>query len=388
MQSHTDKSETRSRLLPAEAGAGRRIPGLDGLRALSVIAVVWHHAHPGYMGFPLSHNGFLGVDVFFVLSGFLITTLLVQEKCSTGAVSLVGFYIRRSLRIFPLYYAVLLMMAIFFAASAKSSNARVFFSELPWHATYLSNWVSLKSLMAITWSLSTEEQFYLVWPPLFAWLGVRALWPLLVFLGFNQGVNFGFLDEFLKRCGLPVESLPLLQITFTPILLGVILAFGLQTNLVERLKSKTPNWALPVMVALTLLIANIDGDIRGLPRLLFHISIAVVVALVVVNPKSFVVKALEWKPLTHIGLVSYGVYLLHMLVLHVVHRVFEVTVFNYSIMIFLSTIFLCVGLATLSYRCFESPIIRLKKRLVGPASDSASGPLDDLESESFNSKTR
>ena len=71
--------------------------GLDGLRALAVVAVVWHHTHSGYDNLPISHNGFLGVDVFFVLSGFLITTLLLSELTPTGSISLKNFYMRRSL---------------------------------------------------------------------------------------------------------------------------------------------------------------------------------------------------------------------------------------------------------------------------------------------------
>ena len=360
---HSSPDQGQSLPTAAEQAPTRRIPGLDGLRALAVIAVVWHHSHPGYSGLPLSHNGFLGVDMFFVLSGFLITTLLLQEQRTTGTVSLIGFYIRRSLRIFPLYYAVLLLMAIFFSVSNKSSNASVFMQELPWHAAYLSNWVSLKSMMAITWSLSTEEQFYLIWPPLFAWLGARAVWPLLAFLAANQGVNFGFFDDFLNRSGMSVQSLPLLQITFTPILLGVLLAFGMKTPVVESFKSKVPTWALPLMVTVTLLIANTSGDIRGWPRLMFHISITGLIALLITSPKSLVVKLLEWRPLTHIGTVSYGVYLFHMLVLHVVYRGVNFTMLTYPTLIFLLAMLFCVTVASFSYRFFELPLMTLKSRL-------------------------
>jgi peptidoglycan/LPS O-acetylase OafA/YrhL len=386
MQNHTVK--TRSHLGQAKPHSpARRIPGLDGLRALAVIAVVWHHSHPGYAGFPLSHNGFLGVDVFFVLSGFLITTLLLQEERSTGGVSLIGFYIRRSLRIFPLYYAVLLLMAVFFVASTRSSNAAVFLTELPWHATYLSNWVSLKSMMAITWSLSTEEQFYLVWPPLFAWLGLRALWPLLVVLLFNQGINFGLFDAWMSKNGFAVDSLPLLQITFTPILLGVILAFGMQLRFIGRLKSSMPTWALLVMLAIALSIANTHGDIRGWPRMLFHMAIAGLVALVVLKPNSLIVKLLEWKPLTHIGLVSYGVYLFHMLVLHVIVRLFNANLLNYPTLIFVAALFFCVVLATLSYRYFELPFMGLKGRLIELAEYPRNGSrIDQKKSRSVNSE--
>src|SRR5882672_6045500 len=86
-------------------------PLLDGLRAVSIVGVVWHHAG-GALHFsgPLS-RGYHGVSLFFVISGFLITTLLLRERSRTGAISLRKFYLRRALRIFPLYYAVLALYA-------------------------------------------------------------------------------------------------------------------------------------------------------------------------------------------------------------------------------------------------------------------------------------
>jgi peptidoglycan/LPS O-acetylase OafA/YrhL len=356
---HIRRSHSTNHVLSRDS----RIPGLDGLRAIAVIAVVWHHAHPGFSGVPLSRHGFLGVDVFFVLSGFLITTLLIQEKKLTGHISLTSFYVRRSLRIFPLYYAVLAAMAIFFSASKKSANASAFFNELPWHVTYLSNWISSKSMMALTWSLSTEEQFYLVWPPVFAWLGIRALWLIFPFLAVNQGINFGYFDPLLNKIGIPFESLSLLQITFTPILMGVLLAIALQGGGVERFKQKISSWMLPVAAIAAIIFANIDGDIRGWPRLLFHLSTVLVIALIVMRPKSRVVAALERRPFTHIGMVSYGIYLFHMIILYCVHRVAGGEMLNYPVVIFTFALASCVVVATISYRLFELPLMRLKGRL-------------------------
>jgi len=262
------------------------MPGLDGLRALAVIAVVWHHTHPGYAGVPMSHNGFLGVDVFFVLSGFLITTLLLGERAAKGSFSLTKFYIRRSLRIFPLYYAVLALLALYFLGSSAASQRTVFLSELPFHASYTSNWVHLGSLMAITWSLSTEEQFYLAWPPLLAALGMRSLWVLGAFLALNQAINFGFLHGTLASLGIPYDDLPILQITFTPILLGVFLAFALRLEAVKRWLVGLPSWALALSCVLAVAVANVPGDIRGWPRLAFHLATALVIAQVVTRPTS------------------------------------------------------------------------------------------------------
>ncbi len=338
------------------------MPGLDGLRALSVIAVVWHHTHSGYTGWPISHNGFLGVDVFFVLSGFLITTLLLGERAATGSISLKNFYIRRSLRIFPLYYVVLALLLVYFTVSNSASQRSAFFHELPFHAVYLSNWVPLTSLMAITWSLSTEEQFYLVWPPLLVLLRARSVWVLAAFLVLNQAVNFGFLDESLAAIGLHYAVLPILQITFTPILLGVLLAFGMQRSMVRRFLASLPAWVLAASGLLALVVADTGGDIRGWPRLAFHVTVAFVIAQVVSRPGSRVVRMLEWRPLAYVGTVSYGVYLLHKLVLYIAQRGLAAVGIGAPEVLFALCALGSVGLAALSYRYFEAPILRMRAR--------------------------
>lgn len=341
-----------------------RMPGLNGIRALSVVAVVWHHSHPGYVGLPISRNGFLGVDVFFVLSGFLITTLLLDELHASGTISLRSFYIRRSLRIFPLYYLILALLYFYFIRSGSAaSNAAEFMHEFPWHVSYTSNWVQMKSLMAISWSLSTEEQFYLVWPPLLVLFGKRSLWLLIAFLIVNQAVNFGALDGILKTAGIPFESLSILQITFTPILLGVLLGFAIKIHAVKQFIKLLPKWTTWFACIISLALANVSGDLRGWPRLSFHLVISAIIAMVALRPQSRLVRALEWRPLVYIGAVSYGVYLLHKLVLHVVSRSLSAASIDAPVPLFVLTLLGTVGLASLSYRYFEAPILSLKARL-------------------------
>jgi peptidoglycan/LPS O-acetylase OafA/YrhL len=345
----------------------QKIFGLDGIRALAVTAVVWHHTHPGYAAIPMTDKGYLGVDVFFVLSGFLITTLLMKEREDVGRISLKDFYIRRSLRIFPLYYAVLILLAAYFLLAPPSSSQRgPFLSELPFHFLYLSNWVSLDSLMAVTWSLSTEEQFYLVWPPLLVWLGRRSLIPLAVVLGISQAVNFGLLDAALADWGMPYERYPILQTTFTPILLGVFLAVGMRSREVGAAIAKfSGRIGLVVAFAAMLFLANMTGDIRGWTRLLFQLAAAWMLAGVVLNPGHRMVKMLEWRPLAYIGVVSYGVYLLHKLVLDLVNRVRWGAELNQPEVTFALCMAGTVVVAAGSYHFFEKPLLRLKGRFRG-----------------------
>jgi peptidoglycan/LPS O-acetylase OafA/YrhL len=332
-----------------------------------VLFVIWHHSHPGWSWLPASHNGFLGVDIFFILSGFLISKLLLDEQRRTDGISLSNFYVRRSLRIFPLYFTVIGAMALYFAflAGPGSSQAAAFLRELPYHATFTSNWSHIETMMSITWSLSTEEQFYLVWPPLLAWLGTRA-WPwLLVFLALNQLVNFGALDDALATIGLPFEEHEVLQSTFTPIALGVLLALAYSTPawrqaLQSRLSSSDRPWLL---LGLVLLVANVPGDFRGWPRLAFHVTVTLLLASVLLQPQHRVVRSLEWRPLAYVGTVSYGVYLLHMIVLDGAHRLASrLSQPADPLVLFLACSAATVVCAGASYHWFERPLLRLRDR--------------------------
>ena len=110
-------------------------PGLDGLRAISVIAVIFYHAGFGWM-----HGGFFGVEVFFVVSGFLITSLLIEERGRTGAVSLRQFWVRRIRRLFPALFTMLLAVATWAALFGSAEQTSQMRRDLPWSIFYVANW--------------------------------------------------------------------------------------------------------------------------------------------------------------------------------------------------------------------------------------------------------
>lgn len=156
-----------------------RVPSLDGLRAFSILCVLWGHA-AGTAGFPIrwSLDGALGVHIFFVISGFIITLLLLQEEQNRGAISLTGFYLRRAVRILPAYWVYLSVVALLgwrgafpFSFAGNILPSLTFTMGFGfWRAPVI--WQT-----AHTWSLAIEEQFYLVWPPMLVLLGRR--WRLL-----------------------------------------------------------------------------------------------------------------------------------------------------------------------------------------------------------------
>ena len=148
----------------------RRLPGLDGLRGIAVLAVIIYHADVSWLV-----GGFLGVDVFFVLSGFLITSLLIDELTRTNTVDRAQFYIRRIRRLMPALFLVLLFSVLvsgLFVLDAAYHVRR----DLPWAITFVLNWsylffeqsyfvnISRPPLLQHLWSLSIEEQFYVIWP--------------------------------------------------------------------------------------------------------------------------------------------------------------------------------------------------------------------------------
>ncbi|HET9832111.1 MAG TPA: acyltransferase, partial [Vicinamibacterales bacterium] len=157
-----------------------RIPSLDGLRAVSIGLVLVAHL-AGTRGFPVSVEstqilalGELGVHVFFVISGFLITRLLLNDIARTGKISLGDFYFRRTMRIFPAYYVFLAALA----GLASAGLIQLASGDMTHALTYTSNYAAARSwFVGHTWSLSVEEQFYLLWPALLVIAGRRrALW--------------------------------------------------------------------------------------------------------------------------------------------------------------------------------------------------------------------
>ena len=298
-----------------------RFGSLDGLRCLAVLAVIWHHTAVGVASVPATHRGFLGVDLFFVLSGFLIVTLLLREREASGRISLPRFYARRTLRIFPAYYAVLGLLAAAYAIFPDARTAPAFLGALPFYLTYTANWVIDEgSVMFLAWSLAAEEQFYLLWPPLEKWLRRREIWlALACALLWNQIVNFrllglGFDDRQLLH-------LEILQVTFTPILLGVALAHWLHSpaGYAIAVRLLGHRWSSTAAAIAVLAAANAPvAVVQGWPRLCTHLAMAALIGSCALRRDHWLGPVLDWRPIRRVGVVSYGMYLFHMLVKHAV----------------------------------------------------------------------
>lgn len=345
----------------------RYFGSLDGFRALSIIAVIWHHTGGDIVSgaIPMLKVGFLGVDMFFVISGFLIVTLLLRERDRTGDISLKGFYIRRTLRIFPIYYAIMaLLAALFLFVRSGSDMANAFWRELPFYLTYTSNWTHV-AVFAVAWSLACEEQFYLVYPPIEKFFRKLAIPAIVLFIFVNQLVNFGVLDGFFESL-LGTAELEVLQATFTPICFGVLVAHICHyRESFAKLAPLVQHRAMPlVYTGLLLVVLNIPfDDISGLPRLSAQILMTLLLVSCVVREDHWLDASMRTFVFKRIGMVSYGMYLYHMFVREAMSRGLPDSLFNQSVIRFLICLLVTWVIAEVSFKVVEAPILAYKDRL-------------------------
>jgi peptidoglycan/LPS O-acetylase OafA/YrhL len=339
------------------------LPGLDGLRCVAILPVVWHHATPRLLP-GLLGKGAVGVDLFFALSGFLITTLLLRERRASGRVRLAAFYARRSLRIFPLYYVVLGFYALrALQTQASSEVARHFLRGLPFHATYTANWfvdysVPHSVMFAFSWSLCVEEQFYWVWPGVLALLRRRA--AAAAVMGAAVAVDL-LAEHAYFRSILPDGSLGLRIVTSfaTPIGLGSLLALLLDSAPGFELARRVLGFrgSAPLALGLTVYWLTIPAT----PYIELSLTLAALVGAVAIRPDHGLSWLLEWAPVRRVGVLSYALYLLHITALGLVRR-FLPAFQDSALVVFGLGLPLSLALAELAHRLIERPFLKLRQR--------------------------
>lgn len=361
--SSNDRSGSRvpDRFARPDSRAGdAHFPQLDSLRTVAIAGVLYAH----FTGGPLNnYAGASGVRLFFVLSGFLITGILLRlrgdrEGLGGGARRFGVFYARRFLRIVPVYYAVL--------AAAWIVGVQDVRSALGWHALYLSNFhVAVLGYYPVEtahfWSLSVEEQFYLVWPLLMLLLPRRALGPAIVVT-----IGVGPLSRYLMTSsGVDVHTIWTHPIAVVDTLgLGALLAWSVWNR---GAASAVPRWlSIAVLPAVVLLLLTL---MPGAPVALWVLDIlaaAVIFAWMVahasVGVSGPIGRVLSWPPLMYLGRISYGIYLFHMFVRVFGTRAFEKLglVVPPALAAVLFTVVTVVA-ASLSWHFFERPINALKR---------------------------
>jgi peptidoglycan/LPS O-acetylase OafA/YrhL len=282
------------------------VPALDGIRGLAILAVVAYH----FLGLP---GGYFGVDLFFVLSGFLITTLLLEEREQTGRVSLWAFYARRARRLLPALGGVMAVTALLGGlafAIGKDAVGVLSFEGIAVCAVFAANVVrmaggSLPLELTPMWSLAQEEQFYLVWP---AALGV---------LHRDRPKR---LAAALVACALAViawRAFLVVQHGLTPrvhygpdtrcdgLLIGAALGAARSAGLLSRLRLGSPRLA---WAALAAFVAATSVPAGPLAYALVLPAVALIAVILIVSGVEHGSRLLAWRPLVWAGSISYGVY--------------------------------------------------------------------------------
>jgi peptidoglycan/LPS O-acetylase OafA/YrhL len=293
--------------------ANNRIPSLDGLRTISVLCVVASH-FLYTQGFSDSFNlGILGVKFFFVISGFLITGLLLKEIDKTSTIDLPKFYFRRTLRIFPPYYFYLFV--IFLASYLGIFNIRNESFIAP--ITYTSNYINVDTWNLLhTWSLSVEEQFYLIYPFILLLLGrlnrrkiVWILGGLVLLSPFLRLVDYKIFSESGKMWiyyGFHANA--------DGLAVGCLLAIFYEKLHQNNLYQKLLNSKLIFIIPIALVFVNSTIDPRefylGISFTISNFLIAICIDWAIINYENNLFgKLLNTSIMTRIGVMSYSIYL-------------------------------------------------------------------------------
>ena len=342
-------------------------PGLDGLRALAVAAVFLYHANVGWMP-----GGFLGVDLFFVLSGYLITSLLLHEFSADGTIDLARFWIRRARRLFPAVALVILFALLATLIIARDDLGRTRADALS-AVVYLTNWHEVvashsyfnqfgrPSLLQHLWSLAVEEQFYLVWPLLMI-TGLRRLHPrnLVVLTGVLAIASCALMWLLFNPSGDPSRVYYGTDTRAFTLLVGALLAFTLpaaQRALQQRAAGVNVADAAGVaaLVGMLVLFATLQDYQPWLYRggfVLAALTGAVLVAAVA-HPGGRLGQALGSQPLRWLGARSYGIYLWHWPIMQLTRPGIDLQL--PATLVVLLQAAATVGAAALSYRYVEIP---------------------------------
>jgi peptidoglycan/LPS O-acetylase OafA/YrhL len=360
--------------------ATRHFGSLDGLRFLCITAVIWHHVpNRAEMGI-LFERGHVGVDFFFVLSGFLITTLLLREEAVKGAFSLRAFYWRRILRIIPIYFLVVSLAAIY-AIGVKGQTDQL--AILPYYYLFLSNFLIVDHIGFLdpTWSLAVEEQYYLIWPALL--LLVPRRWIMTILLALIAVNVLAAMGVFALVGIHPVDIAHLrLQIsgaTYAPILMGSLVAILLNRS--EGFAALGPITAFagaPWVWFLTLIVAlgAFPGALEGLPNLLVHSLMCLMLISLVIREDNAMAPVLKLRPIARVGQISYGIYLYHLFALAIVMKGFEILGFTGASWVFVLYYALSILIAELSFRYFESWFMQFRKQGPGRVSPHPPRPAE------------
>jgi peptidoglycan/LPS O-acetylase OafA/YrhL len=329
-------------------------PGFDGLRAVGFLLVVTAHI-PAVPLFEYL-QGWTAVWIFFAISGYLVTMLLIREERKAGEIAYGKFLVRRFFRIVPSYFAVLaLYLAVLATVPPLAADYEAIRPQLPWHLTLMTEFLETPPFTVFThfWAVGVETKFYVLFPP-FVFLLIRnETWRFAVTLAATV---------VLTACAplLPSYQLSFVANAWCAILIGVLLA-----QILEWPRGfAAVAWLTRVPAAVPLLlVAAVFVLLRYVEVLPAVAAVMVYLVAHITMRDSLMRRLLGWGPLVYLGQRSYGAYLLHILAIHIGYVLFG----SASIMAGLATIVFALAItipaAELLYRVVEQPGMTLARRL-------------------------
>jgi peptidoglycan/LPS O-acetylase OafA/YrhL len=363
------------------------IPFLDGLRALAIFWVLNFHSGGQLGAFFSKRGGWAGVDAFFVISGFLITGILLKEQTKTATIGLKNFYARRALRLVPAYILFIILTCIVNPLHCKNLAPAVGIAAIYMCDFDLAmNWGHiLGSGFEIAWSLSVEEKFYLIWPTVMkfarkhlAWIGLTTIaacfaWrAYLVYTGaFWMRVAGGFdtkVDALMIGC-LAAVALhnPQIRAKLQKYCTHFLLPIGLFAFVILYLRALGHPFGA-VGVTAKLLYWNVRVPV-------FTIAFTALIMSLCLQPKSIVARFLSMVPFTWIGKISYSLYLWHMLAFTWVKEYAYVPGRSEALDLEILEYAMAVTFAAISYYFVEQPFLKIKDRLSVMAETREKAPL-------------
>lgn len=368
-------------------------PNLDGLRFISFLVVFLFHAHLSVFSYLIDsqpkvygvieflfRHGNLGVNFFFVLSGFLITYLLIKEKEFTGTIHVPNFYVRRILRIWPLYYLCVLVGFVGFGILKQITGGVIEENANPWYYTFFAanfdimhTWPEKPDalLLSVLWSVAVEEQFYLTWPLILSVVPLRYykyVFPVIMLLSLVfRSFHTGDTD---REFGI--------RYFHTLSLIGDMALGGLLAYFVSY-ENKFKSWVVHLRKSFIILLYLVTLAVTlfkhvlfppGIPVIFERIVIAFLFGMIILEQnyaKHSLFKMGNFKLVSKLGIYTYGLYCLHFLGLYFAIKVMNALHLNGSLtwvalLITLLAFLLSVVVSLVSYHFFEKRFLRWKDK--------------------------
>ena len=351
----------------------KHIAALDGIRAIAIIAVIVYHMNPGALT-----GGFLGVDVFFVLSGYLITWILLDRYNNLGSIDFKGFYLSRARRLLPAFFFLAFGVLVGVGLWAPDTIER-FLQDLPWAATGTTNWwfiatgqdyfgqIGRPSLLQHTWSLAIEAQFYVIWPLIIAtfasrinssrvrWaalIGAMVSWAALLWVGHYSTSDFVSSNSHVYF-GTDTHS--------SGLFIGAALAVAWKPrNFRARISENAKRFingvgftSLGVLLLAFIFVNELTGRFYLISFPIVGIATGLLIASVI-HPASILAKWLSNPVVQWIGTRSYGLYLWHWIVIQVLRPGYDLNWATWQVIAL--QVFIMVSVTEFSYRFIEMPV--------------------------------